>query len=580
MPSSPLRPGGSTHSTPSHSRTTSWTSQPDTHALPPPPPQKDRVLHTIPSIETLAQPAPTHPPHHGPPSLLSAVTPPPRPTSLPPPRLPAKGPSPGVSPSPSPAPSYHQLPQTTPSTPISYTPRLTPTPSYSRSTTPRPSAPYRPGFQPKGVYRPRTDEFLEIRAQRRDVGRIERTRLERRLEKLIQLHFPEPSLSSGGKEKEKGDAGGKERPGAAPLPNKRASSFWDMESFSFKGGAGDLFKGVLMQNQAQAGKVDVRAAEQNITPWQDDAEVSACPLCSASFHPLTNRKHHCRLCGRIICSLPAKMPQRPQPCSLLFVVNEQRKIEEVGEGVDYGVRKRSTGGGGAQGGGGEEEKFLKGVRVCRGCRGVLLQQQYAQEVRQVPTFVRLYEAFITLEKDIEDTLPQFQELLVSLSNDEQPTKEASAIRKHLLDSFAQYDVLAKRIRKAPCPKGSSQERVQAAVLTRANLFLQRHMLPLQSVSRPSAKSSTPSTPVSESEPAIGPQIDPDSELAKRLQPLLEQEALLEGYVAEATAHRKFEDARTLKGSLREIRGEIGRMVRGADVAGEGGGARRKRGSRG
>ena len=36
-----------------------------------------------------------------------------------------------------------------------------------------------------------------------------------------------------------------------------------------------------------------------------------------------------------------------------------------------------------------------------------------------------------------------------------------------------------------------------------------------------------------------------------LQPLLEQEALLESFVEEAKAHRKFEDVRTLKRSLRE-----------------------------
>ena len=64
---------------------------------------------------------------------------------------------------------------------------------------------------------------------------------------------------------------------------------------------------------------------------------------SASFHPITNRKHHCRLCGKIICSLPVKYPQRPQPCSLLFVADPfTGAIEEVKEGVDYGVRRRTT----------------------------------------------------------------------------------------------------------------------------------------------------------------------------------------------------------------------------------------------
>ena len=99
----------------------------------------------------------------------------------------------------------------------------------------------------------------------------------------------------------------------------------------------------------------------------------------ASFHPLTNRKHHCRLCGKIICSLPVKQPQRPQPCSLLFVVDQTtRRIEEVTEVVDYGVRpRRQSSNPTAQNKGKDksssvEDKFLKGVRICRECKPVML----------------------------------------------------------------------------------------------------------------------------------------------------------------------------------------------------------------
>lgn len=81
-----------------------------------------------------------------------------------------------------------------------------------------------------------------------------------------------------------------------------------------------------------------------------------------------------------------KHPQRPVTCSLLFVVDPKtRKIEEVGEGVDYGVKKRRGGSIGSQAGvvskdgklikhkeEEEEDKFLKGVRICRECRPILL----------------------------------------------------------------------------------------------------------------------------------------------------------------------------------------------------------------
>lgn len=63
-------------------------------------------------------------------------------------------------------------------------------------------------------------------------------------------------------------------------------------------------------------------------------------------------------------------------------------------------------------------------------------------------------------------------------------------------------------------------------------------------------------------------------MARVLQPLLEQEALLESFVEEAKAHRKFEDAQTLKANLNEIRAEIDRILANAEVRPGGGSTRR------
>ncbi|KAK0458468.1 FYVE zinc finger-domain-containing protein [Desarmillaria tabescens] len=514
-------------------------------------PTSDTKLTTI-TNGTINGSGSTFVPSHASPSLSpspQAVTPPTRTISL--------HPSPSVSPAPRPPSSGS----------------VRPTPSRSSTSTPPPAtpiirsdAPYRPGFQPRGVYRPRTDEFLALRKISRDgveesgmQKRMERTKLERRLEKLIALHFPVGGRSVAGDEKHL-------RPGG----NRRASSLFDLEFGDLKrmslSDATGLWKGVLSSG---GGQHDVRAAEQRITPWEDDAAVSKCPLCRASFHPLTNRKHHCRLCGKIICSLPVRHPQRPVQCSTLFVVDpKSRKIEEVGEGVDYGVKKRRVGSISGPGGAGkrpveepedDSEKFLKGVRICQDCRPILLRQQYQQEMSAVPTFAKLYQVLLELEKELEDCLPQFQELIVSLNQDEHPTKEATAARKRLLDIFAQYDAVAKRIRKLPCTPGSSQDRVQMAVTTRANIFLQKHMFPLQSLPKAKPKHKKSASTVEEA-----PIIDPDSEVAHALQPLLEQEALLESFVEEANAHRKFEDAKALRISLGEIRAEIERILANAE----------------
>ncbi|KAL0947471.1 hypothetical protein HGRIS_013576 [Hohenbuehelia grisea] len=614
LPSSPLRPGAS-----AHSRTVSQPSQPVLELSTPsrlsssvgptrPVDAPSGFTHgkeratasasTTPSTSprSVHKPLPLHPGHtHSksadiqPPRSLTpngTLTPPPRTSSL----LNVSSPS-STPPPPPHAPPAAIQPQasssSTASVPTSvvtpFSPRSaagSPLPSHRAPAITRTPAPYRPGFQPKGVYRPRTDEFVDARRATHDAGaaRIERTKLERRFEKLVALHFPPPDEAGPPGEKHGGPSGKdghSQRPG--PGSGRRASSFFDLDLSELRSSIGnvdpsDLWRGIMMQGQAgRGGKNDTRAAEQRITPWEEDSTITKCPLCSASFHPLTNRKHHCRLCGKIICSLPVKRPQRSLPCSLLFVVDPKtRMVEEVGEGVDYGVRRRRTTSGSVDAGKGplgsapetEEEKFLKGVRICRDCRPVLLRQQYQQEMSQLPPFARLYEVFITLEKEIEASLPQFQELLLSLNHDDHPTKEVMAARKRLLDAFAQYDALAKRIRRLPCPSGGSQDRIQLAVMTRANLFLQKHMFPLQSLPKRDKHSSSPKTLT-----PTAPAIDPDSALVHALQPLLEQEALLESYVEEANAHRKFEDAKTLKVSLAEIRAEIAHVTAKAGAEG-------------
>lgn len=90
---------------------------------------------------------------------------------------------------------------------------------------------------------------------------------------------------------------------------------------------------------------------------------------------------------------------------------------------------------------------------------------------------------------------------------------------------------------------------------------------LQALPKPKPKR-TPETP-SKIAAEEHPQqlVDPDSDVAHALQPLLEQEALLESFVEEAKARRKFEDVKTLKSNLAEIRIEIDRMMANADERG-------------
>jgi hypothetical protein len=124
----------------------------------------------------------------------------------------------------------------------------------------RKTAPYPPGFQPKGVGRVLTDDFLSARRMKRDgdgdggMKRVERTKLERRLEKLINLHFPVQSDSKGARD---GRLHEKTRPSHE---HRRASSIFDFQTLknvNFNDASG-LWKGVVSGGLQDTTKTDIR----------------------------------------------------------------------------------------------------------------------------------------------------------------------------------------------------------------------------------------------------------------------------------------------------------------------------------
>ena len=51
-------------------------------------------------------------------------------------------------------------------------------------------------------------------------------------------------------------------------------------------------------------KIQRKQLEQSVVDWEDDASVQRCPFCQQEFSNYTFRRHHCRLCGRVVCGDP------------------------------------------------------------------------------------------------------------------------------------------------------------------------------------------------------------------------------------------------------------------------------------
>lgn len=110
-----------------------------------------------------------------------------------------------------------------------------------------------------GLSRDHTSDFMAMRRKTVDKAYLEVSRLEKRLTKLTQL--------------------------LANPPEELSSN-----------------NGGIMSLSGQ--KNQRKTLEQSIVTWEEDAKVLKCPFCQQQFGSWSFRRHHCRLCGRVVCSDP------------------------------------------------------------------------------------------------------------------------------------------------------------------------------------------------------------------------------------------------------------------------------------
>ena len=62
--------------------------------------------------------------------------------------------------------------------------------------------------------------------------------------------------------------------------------------------------------------VSITAIEKSVVAWVSDSDVPFCPDCGHKFN-LRNRRHHCRLCGSIMCRKCMEFVPLPLACEYL-----------------------------------------------------------------------------------------------------------------------------------------------------------------------------------------------------------------------------------------------------------------------
>lgn len=358
-----------------------------------------------------------------------------------------------------------------------------------------------------GFERNHFEEFAKIRRKQVDREYMEISRLEKRLTKLTQLL-------------------------ANPPPVEETSS-----------------GGWLSTVGINTAKNQRKTLEQSIITWEEDAKVSHCPFCQQEFSTYTFRRHHCRMCGRVVCGDPTT------GCSTDIGLNVNPKKSEK-----------------------TADQMSIDVRMCKDCNHTLFSRSdFDREMAERPKDQRAYENLAQFERGIRLLLPRFQKLLVALQDPEKPPTpqqltDATKVRKRLMDAFAQFDIAAKRIRDLPT-ESPTQQRLQKAVYTQAYSFLSLHMLPLRSLPKilkhaapqgqpakggalAAIKASDKNGSGSVISSEVSAMESEEKELRERLIILEEQKFMVSEMVADAAKHRRFDEQTSLAANLEDLNVEI------------------------
>ncbi|KAM5354279.1 hypothetical protein ACJ41O_000929 [Fusarium nematophilum] len=334
--------------------------------------------------------------------------------------------------------------------------------------------------------------------------------------------------------------------------------------------------------------------EQSVVTWEEDATVSKCPFCQQDFGSWTFRRHHCRICGRVVCGDPQT------GCSSEVGLNVSSAGANGTATTNPATEKPPSTAGPGQ--------VSVDIRMCRECKHTIFSaRDFTASLQHKPPDQRAYETLRQFERGIRQLLPSFHRTLLNLQPEKNdsgevdldkppPThaqiQEAAKIRKRLVDSFAKYGTAAKRLRDLPS-ESAAQRRLQMAIYTYSSGFLHTNMLPLKSLpqllrSRSSASSSstavsasrllsanthsglrhselaeadTSSQAPSEGSTVVSQLEAEEKELRERLVVLEEQRFMVDAMVKTAHGARRFEEVSALSRNVDELDAEI-KVLRG------------------
>lgn len=301
---------------------------------------------------------------------------------------------------------------------------------------------------------------------------------------------------------------------------------------------------------------EIAKFERTVTSWQDDKHVSNCSICGQYFGILL-RKHHCRLCGNVVCDSEASNCSNAVPIQNLVNAADDISFTE----------QRS-----------ELVKMTISVRVCSKCtHNLYYGRKFRKDITQpLSPLLSQCEKIQNLSRSILNVLSLLTASLEELERRENtgqtPTtssiNESTKLKAKLLRAVASYTQLAKSIAILQ-PRNNAERKIQQSMRMASSTFINEKLIHMRSLSVPTSIGS-PQVIQQPDLPVVKPfkliynnlSIKEVKQYREELMVLKEQKFLVETMMENAKKQRNFDEISTLTSNLKELESRIGTIQEG------------------
>lgn len=342
------------------------------------------------------------------------------------------------------------------------------------------------------------------------------------------------------------------------------------------------------ENKAHS-KEAIMDAEKEIVGaenWQNDQNVTHCPLCFAKFNILI-RKHHCRLCGRVVTDSAFNTDDPNMTCSIQVPVGILlKKLPNLNYSPQVKENWMELTSVAAD----SRYSNIYSFRCCRECKNLLLHGVKSDAMINEPendAVLSSYEEILAIKANIQSTMPRYSQLV--RENKDQSNRDINKLRVRIRKYVKDFEIATNTFRLRFFKRNEESGKftpIQSPVLVTnvykmAIVFLQDSILefkklndqfqelenarltgqlglPKSLLSEPDSISASPMSPLPVASPPAKPRLTKKQirEFREQLMVVNEQKFLVQKQMDDAKRQRKFDELLTLTANSDELQKHI------------------------